>query len=213
MTLVDLTLPITTASTGQPAALPEKWAIAAGDLSYTANVYQFSHDSMAGTYIDFPGHIEHTHDGKDASTYPLEKLYRLSSQVIRLDREDGSGLVSAKELAQASNDDGGTAHALVINALGDRRFDEIRYRSVYLGREAVDWIIGQGIHLLVSDIYESDDAPQCVFPALFGAGISTICNPVNLHLLRGRRIRITALPLRFPTVTQLPCRLLAETEE
>ena len=212
MTLVDLTLPITTASTGQPAACLEKWPIVAGDDSYTANVYSFAHDSMAGTYIDFPGHVEHTDDGQDASTYPLEELYRLSAEVIHLNREDGSGLVSAEELAEAGGDSG-PARALVINALGDRRFDEIRSRSVYLGRGAVDWIIQKGVHLLVSDIYESDDAPQGVFPALFGAGISTVCNPVNLHLLRGRGIRITALPLKFPTVTQLPCRLLAEIDE
>ena len=99
--------------------------------------------------------------------------------------------------------------ALVINALGAARFDEIEERSVYLELDAVEWIIASGVQLVVADVYESR-ALHGVFPALFAAGIATVCCPVNLHQLITPEVRLTVLPVRFPGVTQLPCRVVAE---
>jgi len=171
-------------------------------------VYLFDHNGMAGTYIDFPGHIKETGDTSDARGYPLERLYRQEAAVIRLDRADRSGGVTAEELERAFVRPffGG---ALVINALGARRFDEIEYRSVWLAEDAVNWIIRAGIHLLASDIYESK-ALHGVFFDLFRAGIATVCCPINLHRITTPRCKLTALLPRFRNVTQLPCRLLAE---
>jgi kynurenine formamidase len=121
-------------------------------------------------------------------------------------------MITRQELEAAAPPPGpdGYGGALIVNALGTRRFDEIEERSVYLARQAAEWIVETGVHLLVSDVYESDTDPQNNFPALFGGGVSTVCCPVNLHELTTPRVRLTALPLRFPGVTQLPCRLLAE---
>ena len=84
---------------------------------------------------------------------------------------------------------------------------------MWFAADAIEWIIGQGIHLLVSDIYESDSDPQDIFVRLFGAGIATVCYPVELHRLQAPRVRVTALPLRFPGAAQIPCRLVAESED
>jgi len=209
--MIDLTLPAPAMQGGQPTCHVEERRLMAGDLPYTAIICHFRHDSMAGTYIDFPGHILETDDGLDAVTYPLEKLFRVTAAVARLDRASGSGRIGAKELSGACPraDKPG---ALIVNALGLRRFDEIVYRSVYLGRDAVRWIIDSGFHLLVSDVYESDSDPQKVFNDLFAAGVSTVCCPINLHRIDRPIVKLTALPLRFAKATQLPCRLLAETE-
>ena len=211
MTIVELTLAIE-AQQQAPAASLQKWALGREGARYVALVYNFHHDSMAGTYIDFPGHIEHTDDGCDAANCPLESLYRLEAAVIHLARRSGSGKISADELRASGRAVSG-CQALIVNALGELRFDQIDHRSVYLGREAVEWIIDTGAKLLVADIYESDSDPQDVFPDLFAAGVATVCHAVNLHLLTRPRLRLTALPLRFPGVTQLPCRLLAEIED
>ena len=205
MKYIDLTCPIPAGT----AVLRRDMPITQEDgKKYTAVVYDFSHDSMLGTYIDFPGHIESTDDGQDAASWPLEKLYRVESTVIHLNRTDGSGAVSAEELAAACPGPiaGG---GLIINALGNRRFDAIEERSVYLDSGAVSWIIDQNIHLFVSDTYESP-ALHGVFGPLFAAGIATVCSPVNLHQLTAPTVKLTALPARFVGVTQLPCRLLAE---
>lgn len=208
--LIDLTLPAPLAQGGQSTCALEERHLKAHDVPFTGMVYHFRHDSMLGTYIDFPGHIKETDDGQDSAGYPLEKLYRVEAAVIHLDRASGSGEIGADELAEACPPLEG-AGALIVNALGRRRFDEIEERSVCLGKGAVRWIIDSGCHLLASDVYESKSL-HGVFNELFAHGISTICCPINLHLIDRPRVRLTALPIRFPGVTQLPCRILVEME-
>jgi kynurenine formamidase len=166
---------------------------------------------MAGTYIDFPGHIKETDDGFRAHSYPLKKLFRVPAVRIRLDRVSGSGRIGAEEL-EAAYPENCQAAAMIINALGRLRFDEIVERSVYLGRDAVEWIVRRGFHLLVSDVYESNTEPQQVFNRLFAAGVSTVCHPINLQQIDRTFVRLTVLPLRFETATQLPCRAMVELD-
>ena len=208
MHLVDLTLPIQLARDGEATVRSEEWCIGRGEGGYTALVYHFSHDSMVGTYLDLPGHIRETDDGLDAASYPLDRLFRVEAAVLHLDRADGSGSIHAPELSRACPPTSGCG-ALVINALGTRRFDDVVERSVFLARDAVQWIVGSGVHLLVSDVYESAEL-WGVFRELFGNGISTVCRPIDLHRLKAPRVKLTVLPVRFPTVTQLPCRVVAE---
>lgn len=212
MTLVDLTLPIPPADAGKTHVITgEKHIRQADGKSYDAVIYDFSHDSMTGTYLDFPGHIRDTDDGRDAANYPLERLFRVETSVIHLDRDDGSGAVTAAHLRAACPSpvrNGG----MIINALGRRRFDEIKLRSVFLSSDAVAWICEQGTHLVVSDIYESAGL-HGVFGDFFRNGVATVCLPVNLHRLTTARVRLTVLTPAFIGVTQLPCRLLAELME
>ena len=209
MRLIDLTLPAPEQQGGEATCRLDEWRLKAGTLPYTAMVYHYHHNSMAGTYIDFPGHIKESADGLDSVNYPLEKLYRVKAVVIHLDRESGSGQIGKQELAAACPS-GGEAGALIVNALGARRFDEIVERSVYLGKDAVQWIIASGFHLLVSDVFESNSDPQQVFNLLLAHRVSTVCCPINLHQLDRPVVTLTALPLRFAKATQLPCRVVAE---
>ena len=211
MRLIDLTLPAPEQQAGEPTCRLDEWHLKAGTLPYTAMVYHYRHNSMAGTYIDFPGHIKETDDGLDAITYPLEKLYRVPAKVIHLSRASGSGRIGSRELADACPAAKG-AGALILNALGTLRFDQIVERSVYLGKDAVEWIADSGFHLLVSDVFESNTDPQQVFNILFARRVSTVCCPVNLHQLNQPVVRLTALPLRFTKATQLPCRAVAELD-
>lgn len=209
MKLVDLTLPIQQCEDKSPAVEPQVIPLQCGGAPYEAVIYQFHHDSMAGTYIDFPGHIVQTDNGLSAANYPPEHLYRVRAGVIRLERGDGSGGISAQELMDAAPDLTG-CNALVINALGSTRFDAIVYRSVYLLREAAEWIASTGIRLFVSDVYESTTLGEGVFPLFFSKGICTVCHPINLDRLDQPYATLTVLAPRFPGVTQLPCRIIAE---
>jgi kynurenine formamidase len=209
MRLIDLTLPAPEEQAGQPTCRLDEWHLKTGPLPYTAMIYHYRHNSMAGTYIDFPGHINETDDGLDAVTYPLERLYRVKAAVIHLKRTSGSGRIGARELAAACPP-GKRAGALILNALGRLRFDDIVERSVYLGKAAVEWIIDAGFHLLVSDVFESNTDPQQVFNMLFSRRVSTVCCPINLHQINQPFVKLTALPLRFAKATQLPCRVVVE---
>ena len=190
-----------------PEILREEMPLKSGMTSYTGIVYTIKHDGMTGTYIDFPGHIAETDDGIRGDNCPLENIFRVPAQVIRMDRESGSGAVTADDLERACGGKVSTP-ALVINALGGKEPCEIENRSVYLDDSAVEWIIQSKCRLLVSDIYESR-ALHGVFLKLFAAGITTVCHPARLRQLPAGEIRLSVL---FPliNVTQLPCRLVAE---
>ncbi len=221
MNILDLTLPIPPRQRRQESWQEEErevetvrfrtWNIKQGPYRYQAQVYFLNLSGMSGTFIDFPGHIVATDDGTHAGNAPLENLFRVPATVIRLDRANGSGGISADELRRAVPGSV-TGGALVLNALGHRRFDEVESRTVYLLADAIDWIVRSGIRLFVSDVYESDSDPQNVFQCLFAGGIATVCLPVNLHRIADPHPRITALPLVLSGVTQLPCRVIAEWE-
>ena len=115
--LVDLTLPVAAVEDGHATVATEEWALQSAKGPYTGMVYRFNHGSMSGSYIDFPGHIKETDDGADAANFPIEDLFRIEADVIRLDRDTGSGAVTAPELAAACRR-GTPRRALVINALG-----------------------------------------------------------------------------------------------
>ena len=182
------------------------------DITYTGVVYDFSYNSMAGTYIDFPGHIKECDDGNNAGNYPVEKLYRQTADVIQLDRISNSGGVTANELKTALQSPQVGNKTLIINALGKLDSGSIERRSVFLNTSAVEWIIEQGYEILISDIYESKNIAG-VFYKLFQAGIITVCEPVNLYKLKNQKVKISIFPLRHTGITQLPCRVIAEISD
>jgi kynurenine formamidase len=207
MKLIDLTFEPGLKPAGDFNAGEYRMNLESPGIKYTGVCYNFEMNSMAGTYIDFPGHIAETDDGQDAKKYPLEKLYRRTAKVIHLDRTVGA--VSAKDLEDNCSCKLNKGDALIINVLGYLQFHEVEERSVYLDKSAVDWIIEQGIELLISDIYESTELIG-VFYYLFEAGISTVCYPVNLDKLTAPEVKITILPLPVEGVVQIPCRMVAE---
>lgn len=209
MKVVDLTMIMPASNrAGQTVETSERLLTFANG-SYRAVEHRFAFTSTDGTYIDFPGHIKEADDGLRSENCPLEKLYRVKSAVIRLDRESGSGAVSADDLAAAAPDLRGCG-GMVINALGRRRFDQISNRSVWLTPDAGEWIVSTGIYLFVSDIYERDPGLTGIFAILFKGGVSTICCPGHLHMLTSPHVLLTALPPRFGGGTQVPCRVVAE---
>ncbi len=208
--LIDLTVQV---GSGIAVIEEKRVTLRLPEREYSARVYQYSHGSMAGTYIDFPGHIVETDDGMTAANYPIEKLYRVPAFVLRLDRHAQPGPVTAEDLVSAmpaGEKMPESAAAIVVNALGAKRYDAVPSRSVYFAADAVEWMITRGIHLLVSDIYESNTDPQSVFPRFFRAGVSTVCCPDHLHTLPFR-VLLTVLFYRMESVTQVPCRIVAET--
>ena len=176
--------------------------------AYTGMVYDFEFNSMDGSYLDLPGHIRETDDGQRADNISAADFYRLPCSVIRLDRKSGSGAVSAAELEAAFGGRVSTP-ALMINALGTLEPDQIEERSVWLDFSALDWMISCGVRLLVSDIFESQ-ALDGVFLKLFEAGVSTVCEPRGMSRIRTKTVELTVLFPRFPGLTQIPCRILAE---
>lgn len=215
MRLIDLTMPVPQEENGHGTVATEERSIDMGLSSgtYTAVIHDYRHWSMSGTYIDLPGHIRETDDGQRADGYPLQKLFNLPAAVLRLERYDRPGKIQAQELEDACRGEieGG---ALIIHALGERTYyDMTPAATVSLAADTVAWMADRGISLLLSDVYENRQAPEDIFPGLFGAGICTVCCPINLHLLTASRVKLTVLFPRFPGATQLPCRVVAVEDD
>jgi kynurenine formamidase len=138
----------------------------------------------------------------------VDNFLRLKTTVIHLNKESGSGGVSAEELKNACKIEEG-CDALIVNALGEKSFDEVEERSVFLDKSALDWIASLGIRLIISDIYESK-AKHGVFFYLFKSGISTVCCPVNLHLINAPEVSISCFFIPHESAVQIPCRVIAE---
>ena len=175
---------------------------------YTGMVYDLELNSMHSSYIDFPGHIRETDDGVTSENASMEEYYRVRCSRIRMDRESGSGAVSGPDLENAFGGKISTP-ALMINALGEKEPTDIEERSVYLDDSAVEWIIASGVRLLLSDIYESQ-ALEGVFLKLFSAGVTCVCMPRRMSLVKVNEFLLSVIFMNVPGVTQIPCRILAE---
>jgi len=211
MKILDLTAPLSlNMYQKQPAAKMKSDIVplVIERKNYSAYIYDFELGSMAGTYIDFPGHYSETFEGTDAANCPLEKLYRLKASVVHLDCRNGYGAVGADDIKSAFGGDIKTP-AIIINALGKSRFDDVEFRSVYIDRSAVEYIIDSGVKLIVSDIYESQQA-HGVFRDFFSNGIFAVCCPVNMHLITASVCKLSVIPFHFPDAAQVPCRVIAE---
>jgi len=212
MRLIDLTMLSPGEENGHATVEVEEWPVSVGDARYTGMVYGFEHWSMTGTYIDFPGHLAEFDDGSDAADYPIEKLCDVRAAVVHIDRENRPGRITRAELESAAPRPAG-CEALVIHALGGKTYYEMGKPPVCLAKDAVEWIVESGVHLLLSDVYEDHSDPIGVFADLFAARVATICCPINLDRLDVPYVRLTCLFPRFAGVTQIPCRVIARVDE
>ena len=190
-----------------PEIVQRDVALKSDKTEYTGVVYNISTSTMMGSYIDFPGHIKETDDGVNGANSDLADFTNMSAAVIRFDRAGQPGGITAEDLEKSY---GGVpdTQAVIINALGSVSSFDIPPRSVYLTLDAVEWLKKTPCKVLVSDIYEST-ALEGVFLKLFEGGISTVCEPANLHKLPVGKVKLTVHFAKIP-ITQLPCTLVAE---
>ncbi|MBR2357611.1 MAG: cyclase family protein [Lentisphaeria bacterium] len=206
MSCVDLTAPFC-ARNLDPVIERREVALQSDKTRYTGVVYNVSTSTMMGSYIDFPGHILETDDGLNGANADLADFTNIPAAVIHLDRAGQPGGVTAEDLEKACGGVPDTP-AVIINALGSTGTFEVSPRSVYLTLDAVEWLKKTPCRLLVSDIYEST-ALEGVFLKLFEHGISTVCEPANLHKLPSGVVKLNVLFSKI-AITQLPCALTAE---
>lgn len=207
MNIVDLTRNAVS-EWGKLSIQPEIVALGQEQNRYSATVWHIDGDSMLGSYLDLPGHIRETDDGRRGDNLNPELFFRIPTTVIHLNIT--AGPVTAQHLFSANNQQNKSLPFLAINAIGDANPHDIPWRSVFLDDSAVNWIINSGCRLLISDVFESEELSG-VFLKLFRAGIQTLCEPVNLAKVTGSHALVTILFPKLP-IAQLPVRILAEVD-
>jgi len=177
---------------------------------YQGVIHKLVMSSMSGTYLDLPGHIQEFDNYLDAANYPLEKLFWVPTTVIHLNRQGREREIKAEEL-QATGISVKGKGLIIDTGWSPRSIDSPRV--CFYGKEAIAWIISQGIELFISDVYENHSDPQGIFVEFFKAGISCVCIPVNLARISKPQVKICVVPLKVAGAVQLPCRLLAIEED
>ena len=143
MRAVDLTCPAISRHS-PPEFRESRLELKSAATRYTGVIYDITANSMTGSYIDFPGHIAETDDGQRGDTADLADFYRMDATVIRLNRTEGG--ISGADLEKACGGVPDTP-AVIINALGELGPMDIRFRSVWLTMDAVEWLIGSKCRL------------------------------------------------------------------
>ena len=212
MPVINLTAPF-----GNHRTSIERLPIRSPKTSYTGMIYYFDYESMSTSYLDLPGHIAETDDGRHAAMLDPGDWYRQRANLIRIPvcpaGEEFAIRPADIEKAMA----GKKWHPwMVINALGRKDDDgEARYfRMTYLALDTVDMLIDKGVKVIIGDAWESRRLDG-VFTRLFSAGVCTVCGVANLHRLPDdREFFVTLGFLPYPGgVTQIPCSVLAEYEK
>ena len=188
----------------------EHFPLDSDQTKYTGEIWHFICDSMVSTYLDLPGHILETDDGRRGSNLNLADYYRVPSTILHLNRYSNSGAVTADDLRKANGGKDKVNRFLIVHALADQLAPhDVEWRSVYLDFSAVQWIIDSGCKVLISEVYESERI-EGVFLQLFKAGVSTVCEPVNLHLLKDCPEPLITIAFQPMPTAQIPITLLAE---
>lgn len=205
MELVNLTAPFNCAH-----ILTERRPLKSPSTAYTGMIYHFRYGSMATSYLDLPGHIAETDDGRDAKNCLLTDFYRRPASLLRINVPAEEYGITPDDLEKARNGRP-WQEWMVINALGDCADGHQPSRKIYLTLESVDHLIRNGVKVLFSDSWESVRLDG-VFLQLFDAGVSAVCNLVNLNKLPGdREFLLTVSFVPYPgQVTQIPATVIAE---
>lgn len=205
MELINLTAPFNSAH-----IFTERIPLKSPRTAYTGLVYHFRHGSMETSYLDLPGHIAETDDGRHARNCNLLDFYRRPANLLRITPPRDEYGVTPADLEKARNGRPWTEW-MVINALGENADGYQPGRRIYLTLEAVDHLARNGVKILFSDAWESARLDG-VFLRLFDAGVSAVCNLVNLDKLPDdREFFLTMSFLPYPgEVTQIPASVIAE---
>ena len=205
MELINLTAPFNSAH-----IYTERLPLKSEHTAYTGMIYHFRHGSMETTYLDLPGHIAETDDGQHAANCDLCNFYRRKAMLLRIDSPDGEFGITPDILEQARNGRP-WQEWIVINALGGKPDGYAPKRKIYLTLDSVDYLIENGVKCLLSDAWESPRLDG-VFLKFFDAGVSCVCNMVNLDKLPAdREFLLTLSFVPYPgAVTQIPATLMAE---
>ncbi|RKN74186.1 cyclase family protein [Paenibacillus ginsengarvi] len=187
------------------------------DSEVYAEVFEGMH-SQTGTYLETPAHYFGNDNWYGVADIPVEKLVNRRCIVLQLDGEafesgerripiDAAMLEQCAGSGQIREGDA----ILVGTGWGRRWMDPVFLeRSPYFTYGAMKWLIGKKPFLLGSDVPRWDNLAKSeqFFREFYEADILMLAPCVNLELVTASEVRLTALPLRIPGTSAVPCRAI-----
>ncbi|MGC4022374.1 MAG: cyclase family protein [Cyclobacteriaceae bacterium] len=162
--------------------------------------------SNTGTYLDCPFH--RFADGKDLSQIQLEKLVELDGVLI-----DAEGIQSIGKKFFVDQNILGKAILVHTGWSKHWRTDAYFENHPFLTEEAAQFLVSQKVMLVGIDSHNIDDTrsnSRPVHTALLKNEILITEHMTNLHLLRGKKFKFSAVPPKFVGVGTFPVRAFAK---
>ncbi|MCL4534596.1 MAG: cyclase family protein [Bacteroidetes bacterium] len=179
------------------ARLPGQWYI----------MHNVSIVTHIGTHIEVPYHI--LQKGNDLAQVPLESLMG-EAVVLDLTAAPPRSEIGAGQLREATAKVGGIRRGDIV-FVGSDYEGERQSQSPYLGTDAVDWLVAQGIKMIGFDggMEVPGSEHHVNHHAFLDRDICIIENVVNLREVRAARFTAIALPIAVEKLESFPLRVIA----
>ena len=181
--------------------------------------------SQTGTYLETAAHFIGDGAAPFVDDLPVASLLRIPAVVLHVERTGRAfapgaerAAIDADDLARAAGGRPVPEGAALLVATGWGRFwMHPRYLddSPFLRASAMDWLLARRPFLVGSDFarWENLERPEGFFPAFFASGALMLAPLAALEDWPSDRARLTALPLRIPGTSGVPCRAVLEEAE
>jgi kynurenine formamidase len=179
-------------------------------------MHSISMDNHLGTHMEVPYHC--LPEGADLAQLPVEQFV---GKAVILDLrgyepETGIPLEDVQRAAEKAGGIGRGDIALCVTGWSQYYGTEQYSEPPFLTRQAVRWLIDQGIKILGVDTRGSMDPAlpdrQNHLP-IFEAGLVYIENLTNLQAVPGSRVTVAALPPAIEGLEGIPVRVVALVSE
>lgn len=215
--LIDLSYPIAAGMMQVPVLPPvevEQFCTVAAGAATNMKLFRLS--GHTGTHVDAPVHVI---DGLDSiDQLPLDRF--VGAGVV-LDVPRGAGeQITAADLEAAAQGCVRPGDIVLLHTGWDQRFGQPAYTADFpaLTLDAADWLLAHGARLLGIDMMSPDLPPArrtvdeglLVHRRLLGNGVLIAENLTGLAPLVGRRLHVSALPIKLVAGDGAPARVTAE---
>ena len=181
---------------------PDDWYITS-ELTFSTHV---------GTHIEVPYH--YLKEGKDISTFPIEKLIG-EAIVVDFSHKKVGEAIDEKDLELYQNEIKEGDIVLIRTGLSKFYRTSKAHERPYITEEAINWLIEKRIHCLgvdCSGIEPKGLDYQINHEALFKNDIPLIESLTNLNQLRKDRVLLFVLPVAIKNIEAFPVRVIAIEE-
>ena len=185
-------------------------------LAYDVYMETFEMHSQTGTYLETPGHFFGYDDSILIHEVEVAELTNRPCVVIdvgeiNIDNKPERLPVTLRHILDSPNSgEIKEGDAILIFAHWGQMWEHSDYlkNSPYLSLEAMEWLVSKKPFLLGGDIprWERIDKPVGIFPVFEKSGSLLMGPSVNLDKVKGRRVKLTVLPLKIKGTCCVPCR-------
>ncbi|HCA48707.1 MAG TPA: hypothetical protein DEP45_15545 [Armatimonadetes bacterium] len=170
--------------------------------------WRFELGAQTGTYLETSLHVRR--DGPELIEVPVQELVMRDACVLRVPCEPDQRIerwdLEACGVVPQPGD------AIIVATGWDSHWNAADFVSncPWFSYDAMRWILDHEPFVMCGDMprFDSWAEPQHFWPEFFDRGTLLLAPLVNLGAIEGKRVRLTALPLKVAESCAAPCRVV-----